>query len=1217
MISSQDDCEGSGYCDCSQVTQPGDLVLTGTQVLVIEDTTYAHQGNICLQDNARLLIDNGTLDFQLEHHCQYYVYLLDSASLEITDGSIDSPYGHVLSIEDTASVTLTRAAATMTEFHTLNNASVHVSESHVGHPVVASPHLAHYVPTDLATWVFTDSTVGEITLYFGGWSVAEVRSIRPGLFSDWDLQRDNTLVGVPYNISLRNTTVQNWDVETTISATLTLVDSEILGFGVTDSVSVTVRDSELHSAVLQFWNPPAPQVFIEGLHPGYIEQATVQGEPAFSLTVENSNVNGWAVRTSSVDLTVSDSVLGVLRLGGDGQTVVTSSTMCVFWAWGYHDTITFTDSVIQDWYETRWCDFWMKGTVTIEGGTIIQEANGPWTDGVIHREYPVEVTDWQGNPLADVALTLRDNMNAVVWAGASGAQGTATFTLTFTETNYFNTWTLSAAVSDPPVTVPVEIRSDTPILVFPPVAVTDTIIDGPTSGYLWTEYAFTATTSPISATAPITYVWEATGQPVVTHTSELSDTMSFIWATGGQQVITVTAANAWNTVTDTHTVSILHVSPTGMIVNGPTSGLAETGYTFTATVSPITTTLPVTYVWKATGQTTVTHTDGLSDTVSFTWSTEGQKVITVTATNAGNTVTATHVVNLDERDALVTLYHSTDGPNWTRQDGWLGASSPCDWYGLSCSHGHVVELNLADNQLSGTIPAQLGNLTALQELNLRSNQLSGSIPPELGNLSQLRHLFLNGNQLSGSIPPQLGNLTALQELDLGSNQLSGSIPPELGNLSQLRMLYLYINQLSGNIPSQLGNPTGLWYLALNDNQLSGSIPAELGNLSELWTLELPNNQLTGHIPPELGNLNALGGLALENNRLSGSIPPQLGNMTSLLNLNIRGNALEGEVPANIADLVNLQPSDRTDFGYNRLGASDPTVVAFLNEKDPDWAETQTVPPVDVQVASVSSNIVELSWTPISYTSDSGYYEVGYATTSGGPYAVHGTTNDKSAAGYLADNLSLDTSYYFVVRTFTPAHGQQQNDLWSGHSQEVSATTPTTATVPLSPGWNLISLPLEPDNPVPDTVLASIAGQYDRVHAYDGCDPADPWKQYVPGGGDNDLTAMDVRYGYWVHATSSVTLTITGTRPTTTNIPLCPGLNLIGWPSRQVVALPDALSSIADDYDLVYGYDPSDATDPWKQFDPGAPPFVNTLTQMEPGKGYWIRVTEDCTLTISN
>jgi len=50
-------------------------------------------------------------------------------------------------------------------------------------------------------------------------------------------------------------------------------------------------------------------------------------------------------------------------------------------------------------------------------------------------------------------------------------------------------------------------------------------------------------------------------------------------------------------------------------------------------------------------------------------------------------------------------------------------------------------LYLDHNQLSGTIPASLGNLSTLESLSLADNQLTGSIPTELGNFTYLASLF--------------------------------------------------------------------------------------------------------------------------------------------------------------------------------------------------------------------------------------------------------------------------------------------------------------------------------------------------------------------------------------------------------------------------------------------------------------------------------------------
>jgi len=114
----------------------------------------------------------------------------------------------------------------------------------------------------------------------------------------------------------------------------------------------------------------------------------------------------------------------------------------------------------------------------------------------------------------------------------------------------------------------------------------------------------------------------------------------------------------------------------------------------------------------------------------------------------------------EEQDymALRALYLNTGGNNWTDNTGWLDslqfmnnptmpAGTNVDtWYGVTTDAGGCVtclDLDGLDNcspnspsgnNLSGTIPAELGNLSNLTYLNLSHNNLSGSIPPELGNL---------------------------------------------------------------------------------------------------------------------------------------------------------------------------------------------------------------------------------------------------------------------------------------------------------------------------------------------------------------------------------------------------------------------------------------------------------------------------------------------------
>ena len=152
-------------------------------------------------------------------------------------------------------------------------------------------------------------------------------------------------------------------------------------------------------------------------------------------------------------------------------------------------------------------------------------------------------------------------------------------------------------------------------------------------------------------------------------------------------------------------------------------------------------------------------------------------------------------ISAAECQALAALYQSAGGPGWAQNGGWLSGTRPCSWAGITCRAGHVQKLILDSNYLSGTIPAELGNLTNMEVLDLSDNsvagcELTGDIPPELGNLAHLQQLLLADTKISGSIPPQLGRLANLHDLDLDLDQLSGSIPPELGNLANLQTLSL-------------------------------------------------------------------------------------------------------------------------------------------------------------------------------------------------------------------------------------------------------------------------------------------------------------------------------------------------------------------------------------------------------------------------------------------
>ncbi len=162
-----------------------------------------------------------------------------------------------------------------------------------------------------------------------------------------------------------------------------------------------------------------------------------------------------------------------------------------------------------------------------------------------------------------------------------------------------------------------------------------------------------------------------------------------------------------------------------------------------------------------------------------------------------------------ECEALVAFYHATGGDGWTNSTGWLVEEDPAQWHGVTVSEGHVGTLILNDNNLTGSLPAQLADLSRLTELNLRENQLSGRLPAGIGNLSLLIILDLSNNQFSGGLPEGLFNLTALKFFYLDHNQFDGFLSNGFGNLTNLNKLWLNDNYFLGFPPSTFTNLTQL------------------------------------------------------------------------------------------------------------------------------------------------------------------------------------------------------------------------------------------------------------------------------------------------------------------------------------------------------------------------------------------------------------------------
>ncbi|KAI8027666.1 putative LRR receptor-like serine/threonine-protein kinase [Camellia lanceoleosa] len=262
----------------------------------------------------------------------------------------------------------------------------------------------------------------------------------------------------------------------------------------------------------------------------------------------------------------------------------------------------------------------------------------------------------------------------------------------------------------------------------------------------------------------------------------------------------------------------------------------------------------------------------------------------------------------------------------------------CDCNRTTC---HITRLKVYALDVVGVIPEELWTLTFLINLDLRQNYLTGSLSASIGNLSRMQYLTVGINALSGELPKELGKLTDLRSLYFVSSGVSGAIPSTFAALRNLQTVRFQGNSFGGPIPTTFSNLTlmedlrisdlsngssslvflkdmkSLNLLILRNNNISGSIPSNIGDYQRLLQLDLSFNNLTGQIPDSLFNLSSLSYLFLGNNKLTGTLPAQ--KSTPLLNIDLSYNELSGSFPSwiNQQDLqLNLVANNFTIEGSN-------------------------------------------------------------------------------------------------------------------------------------------------------------------------------------------------------------------------------------------------------------------------------------------------------------
>lgn len=317
-----------------------------------------------------------------------------------------------------------------------------------------------------------------------------------------------------------------------------------------------------------------------------------------------------------------------------------------------------------------------------------------------------------------------------------------------------------------------------------------------------------------------------------------------------------------------------------------------------------------------------------------------------------------------ECEALGDFYTDLWWSNWNNKTYWMGLWDPtdttaCDWFGVTCTTATDTSLapktvtqlclwnpstlwicnwwpwengGLAGNNLSGSLPGSIADLTSIIKLNLSGNtKLIGQLPSNIGDLKKLEYLqFAYWPKLTGQLPASMSDLISVRTIALIDNKTFGILPTGLLDLPQLSLLWLNNNQLTGLLPATSTSPLGDFYIPNNPSlwwpmpswfntkttfswfriwgtALSGTIPVFSANkLGHIDMSAMPN--LRGELPSWWSSLPNINTIKLRSNPgLSGAIlPSSWSTMTKLVEVSINSSSLTWSLPSSWSSLANLK-----------------------------------------------------------------------------------------------------------------------------------------------------------------------------------------------------------------------------------------------------------------------------------------------------------------------
>jgi len=140
----------------------------------------------------------------------------------------------------------------------------------------------------------------------------------------------------------------------------------------------------------------------------------------------------------------------------------------------------------------------------------------------------------------------------------------------------------------------------------------------------------------------------------------------------------------------------------------------------------------------------------------------------------------------------------------------------------------------------------IGKARSVSKLNVAYNNLAGSLSEELSRLVNLQSLDISHNKFTGELPYWMRNFVFMMSLTASHNSFKGTVP-DFVTLGQLSYLDLSYNQFGGTVPPSLlgaSQPGLKVFVDLSHNQIEGEVPGLLARLTRL-SIQLQENKISG------------------------------------------------------------------------------------------------------------------------------------------------------------------------------------------------------------------------------------------------------------------------------------------------------------------------------------------------------------------------------------